>query len=362
MRSGLTSYRSLLVPQLFEHASVQSAAAEIVSASTTGVRRLTFHQLHHRVRQLASALAAIGVRQGDRVASLAGNDHRHVELFFAVTSLGAALHAIDSQLSTEAVRTAILAAGDRLVCFSASNEAQASRFGELRSHVLAMISMTENGTLGGGRDVLNYERLLAEHQDERDWAFTDENAVASLAAARNDPQRILTQTHRMTALHAVAACADDVVALAERDNVLLAVPLVVPGTWSLVCAVAISGANLVLAGADMDPSQLFELMRAEQITLVLASPDLWGAMLDLVDAARTDLTQIHSLRRAIACGGPVPASMQARLVHAFGPDVAAIWSLPLDEGGSSPFGAEHDSPGTASPTPGDHDEPRVNRS
>lgn len=341
MRTGLTSYRSLLVPQLLEHASVQSAAAQIVSADGDAIHRCTFHELHRRAARMASALAAIGVRSGDRVASIAWNDHRHIELYFAVTGLGAALHTIDPHLDSAAIRAAMLDAGDRFVVFDARDEWQWARLIALRQQVVGLISMTPTDTHAGERNVLDYERLLAEHDLGCDWALADEHAIASLADGA--PQRLLTSTHRATAMQAVAICADDVIALDERDNVLLIVPLFLHGAWSLACAIAISGANLVLPGASISASQLFDLMRDERITLALAPPSVWAALLDFMDATQLEPTQTLSLRRVVVCGEAADAATQARLIHAFGPDVVSALSLPPG-GGGLPAAASGDHP------------------
>jgi len=326
-----TSYRSLLMPQLLEQASVRFASAQIVSADGDAVHWSTFRDLHHRAARLAGALTAIGVRPGDRVASIAWNDHRHIELYFAVTGLGAALHAIDPHLDTAAIRAAMLAAGDRFVCFDARDNAQYERIVALRQQAVGMIAMT--GAQPASRRALDYERLLAEHEHGCRWAAIDENTVASLAAPRGEPQRLFSATHRTTALQAVAIRDDDVIALDERDTVLLVVPLFLPGTWSLACATAIGGANLVLPGASMSTSQLFELLCDEHVTVAFAPSNVWAALLDFMDAAQLEPTHLFPLRRAIACGETLHPSMRTRLVHAFGPDVVSTWSPPPDEGG-----------------------------
>lgn len=348
MRTGLTANRSLLVPQLLEHAGVQSAGAEVIAADDGVAHRSSFRHLHRRASRLAGALTAIGVRSGDTVASIAWNDHRHIELYFAVTGLGATLHTIDPHLGTAEIVTAIVGAGTRFVCFDGRDAALYERVVTLSDRVVGMISMATTDAHAQDRRVLDYERLLAEHEHEREWAFIEENALASLASMPGAPQRLVGATHRMTALQAVAACADDAIGLEERDNVLLAVPFFLPGAWSLACAVAISGANLVLPGANFrSTAQLFQLMCDEQVTLALAPPDAWSALLDFLDAGHPDPMRALSLRCVVACGEGLNPSIRARLVNAFGPDIVCLRSFPPDEGGSSASACVDDPSGTA---------------
>lgn len=344
---SVNAYRTLLIPQLLEHASVQFAEAEIVSVDAGSIYRSTYHQLHRRVRRLATALAAIGVRPGDSVASIAWNDHRHIELYFAVTGLGAALHTIDPLLETAAIRHAIHAAADRFLCFDAHDEIQAARLMALSHDVLGVISMTSTHFTAGHQNLLDYEKLLTEHEQEWEWALTEQNTVASITAVPEHPQRLRHDTHKTTAADAVAQCADDIIAPGAHDNVLLAVPLWLPGAWGLACSVAISGETLVLPGAGFSAERLFDLLRAERITLALASPNAWTALLDFLDLMRLDATQVLPLRRAISCTAMPDTTCRTRLLHAFGPDVVSTWSPPSDLDGSFGFADAHE-PGTGS--------------
>ena len=98
---GLMQEQPLLISSIIRHAARHHAAAEVVSKTVEGaIHRTTYAEIERRAQHLAGALHGLGIGVGDRVATLAWNGHRHLELYYAVSGIGAVCHTIRSAASS----------------------------------------------------------------------------------------------------------------------------------------------------------------------------------------------------------------------------------------------------------------------
>ena len=115
---GLMMDQPLLISDLIRHAERHHGATEIVSKTLDGsVHRYTYADAARRARRLANALARLGVRMHDRVATLAWNGFRHYEIYYAVAGSGAVIHTINPRLFPDQIAYIANHAEDKIVFY-----------------------------------------------------------------------------------------------------------------------------------------------------------------------------------------------------------------------------------------------------
>jgi fatty-acyl-CoA synthase len=329
---GLMQDHPLLISSLIEHAVASHPDVEIVSRTVEGpVHRCTWRDLHGRAKRAANALAALGVVPGDRVATLAWNGYRHMELYFAVSGMGAVLHTVNPRLFAEQIEYIVGHAQDGVLCFDASFlplvEALAPKLAGVRAFVL----LTDRAHMPASAipGLLCYDDLLAAQPDEFAWPELDENAAASLcytSGTTGRPKGVL-YSHRSTVLHAFGACTVDSLAVARAETALLVVPMFHVNAWSMPYAAAMSGAKLVLPGPALDGASVYRLLRDERVTLALGVPTVWMMLLQHVDAEGLDPVADLVLRRVVIGGAAVPRTMIEAFERDFAATVVHAWGM-----------------------------------
>ena len=161
---GLMQEHKLLVSSLIEHAVACHPDAEIVSRTVEGpIHRCTYGDIHRRAKQVANALTALGVQRGDRVATLAWNGYRHMELYFGVSGMGAVLHTVNPRLFPEQLEYIINHAEDTVLFFDLSFVALVEKLLPRLKSVRAFVVMTDRAHMPECAipGLLCYEDLLA---------------------------------------------------------------------------------------------------------------------------------------------------------------------------------------------------------
>jgi fatty-acyl-CoA synthase len=329
---GLMQEHKLLVSSLIEHAANSHPDAEIVSRTVEGpIHRTTYGKVHRRAQRLANALAALGVQSGERVATLAWNGYRHMELYFAVSGMGAVLHTVNPRLFPEQLEYIIEHAEDAVLCFDLSFLPLVEKLAPRLKSVRAFVVMTDRAHMPASSiaNLLCYEDLLAAQSDEYAWPDLDECAAASLcytSGTTGMPKGVL-YSHRSTVLHALGACTVDNLALSRDETALLVVPMFHVNAWSMPYAGAMSGARLVLPGPALDGASVYQLLRDEQVTLALGVPTVWMMLLQHVANAVLKPTKELALRRVVIGGAAVPQAMIEAFERDFGANVVHAWGM-----------------------------------
>ncbi len=317
---------ALTLPAMLERAEQFFPDKEVVSRTPAGVVRHTYRQYGQRTRRLAGALNALGVRKGDRVATLAWNHHRHLEAYFAVPCSGAVLHTLNLRLPPAHLAHIINHAEDRVLLVDSDLVPLLEPIAaELRTveHYIVMHDGPADPT--ALPRAASYEALLARAEPVREWAPLDEWDPAGMcfSSATTGLPKGVTYTHRALWLHSMAFCLADTLAVSERDRILPIVPMFHVNAWGIPFAATWMGATLVLPGPRPDARVYCELMQAERVTFAAGVPTVWMAVLALLDTERYDLT---SLNRVI-CGGAAPPRalieeferrVGAQFIHAYG--------------------------------------------
>ena len=288
--------------------------------------RGTYADLAVRAAKAAHALAALGVGPGDRVATLAWNTIRHLDLFYAVPGLGAVLMTANPRLFEDQIIYTIDHAGAEWLLFDhdmlALVERLAPRLPRIKHYV--MLS-DQNRHVPGAIGALCYDALTVDASDKFEWYAGGENDAAVLcytSGTTGDPKGVL-YSHRSIVLHAMAVSAASVLAMSAFDVVMPCSSLYHATGWGLPYIAPMHGAKLVLPGNRLTPENLHDLVQREGVTFSVGVPTIWTAYLAHVDALGSDT---GSLQRLLIGGAALPQSL-ARKLKARGVHALQAWGM-----------------------------------
>jgi fatty-acyl-CoA synthase len=291
----------------------------VVSVARDGnVERLDWGRIRERTGRLAGALLQLGLRRGDRVATLAWNTHRHLELYFAVPALGAVLHTINGRLSREQIARIVAHAGDRFLFAD-------PELAELVEGVAGPQVRVAVDGVPPGPEWLDYETLLASSASLEHFAALEENDAAALcytSGTTGEPKGVL-YSHRALALHTLAICLPNGFGIGEADRVLPAVPMFHANAWGLPFAAALAGASLILPGPRPGAQLLARLLEEERVTFAAGVPTVW---LGVLDALRDPPRPLAKGLRIHSGGAPSPAGL-IRAWESLGVEIVTGWGM-----------------------------------
>jgi 3-(methylthio)propionyl---CoA ligase len=318
----------LLVSGLLRHADLNHGDTEIVSRlAEGGVHRYNYHEAHRRARRLARALASVGVAQSDRIGTLAWNTHRHFEVYFAASGMGAVCHTINPRLFPEQIAYIINHAEDSHIFVDVSFAHLVEVLAPRCQHVKTWVALCDREHLPEcAIDLVCYEELLAARDDDFDWPELDENSASSLcytSGTTGNPKGVL-YSHRSTVLHAFAASLPDSMALSARDTACPVVPMFHVNAWGIPYAAAMVGCRLVLPGSHLDGHSLHDLFETEKVTFTAGVPTIWLGLLQYLEVRGLRLT---SLKRLLVGGAAAPPRLIETLQSRYGLEVRHAWGM-----------------------------------
>jgi len=325
---GLMSERPLLISSILTHAANYHGDVEIVSRTVEGpVRRHTYRDAERRIKQLANALLRLGIQPGDRVGTLAWSTFRHVELYYAISGIGAVCHTINPRLFDDQLVYIINHAGDRLLFVDATFLPIVERLVQRLPADCRIVPLTgkDEPVETGLATLPCFETLLAAEDAAFEWPEFDERTAAALcysSGTTGHPKGAL-YSHRSTILHTFALSLPDAISISARDVVCPIVPLFHVCGWGIPFAAPMTGAKLVLPGPHADGASLYELFETEGVTLALGVPTIWlGFDAYLCATGR----ECSTLRRIFSGGSAVPSSMIEAYARR-GIDVIHAWGM-----------------------------------
>ena len=327
---GLMMERPLLITDIMRFADRNHPDVEIVSVTMDTPRhRCTWRDVFRRTRQLANALTAAGVKPGDRVASLAWNDYRHLELYYAVSCIGAVMHTINPRLFPEQLEYIINHAADRLLFIDPTLLPLLQVLKGKIPTVERIVVMTSDEAMPAPvkGTLPSYESFIAGHSTEFDWPTFDERTASSLcytSGTTGHPKGVL-YSHRSNVLHAYAGCMGDAVGVSALDVILAVVPMFHANAWGLPYNAGMTGTKLVLPGPKMgDAETLVDLMNTEGVTMAAGVPTVWTLLLSYM--AQTG-KKAPTLKKTLVGGSAVPLSMIRTFEEQHGVTVLQGWGM-----------------------------------
>lgn len=318
----------LTISSMMERAEKLFSKKEIVSRTHDTITTLTYKQLGERTRRLSSALKKLGIKEGERVGTLAWNHHRHVEAYFAIPGIASVLHTINIRLSPQHISYIIQHAEDRILLIDEDLVPLVENIQSQLSTVQAYIIMTDKDELPNTtlKPVYHYEKLLEEGDPNFQFVKDiDENTPAGMcytSATTGNPKGVV-YTHRSTVLHCMALGLADTAALSESDAAMAIVPMFHVNAWGLPFAATWFGSKQVLPGPMFTPKILLEMIQSEKVTLAAGVPTIWLGVLQELENNSYDLS---SMTRILCGGAAAPKSVikafeqkhNVPFIHAYG--------------------------------------------
>jgi fatty-acyl-CoA synthase len=312
----------LTVSRLLERASTLFPDKGVVTATDHGPGRGTWREVHDRSRAVTALLQSLGVPRGARVASLAWNSQRHLELYFGVPAAGAVLLTVNVRLSADQVARILAHAGADVVFADPEFTAVVDQATASGSTVRHKVVLADDAPRGWAP----YESLLAGRPGAPPVADLDENDAAGLcytSGTTAEPKGVL-YSHRAITLHTLGICLPDGFGLGESDVVLPAVPMFHANAWGLVHAAAMTGATLVLPGPRPSAELIAELLEAERVTFAAGVPTVWMGVLD--ELRRRPRT-LHPRLRVHSGGAPTAPALLEAYRQELGVEILTGWGM-----------------------------------
>ena len=327
---GLMQQHSLLISSLIEFANRHHGDGEVVSKRVEGdLHRYTWSDVANRSRQMANALDALGLEQGQRVATLAWNGYRHLELYFGVSGSGRVLHTLNPRLHPDQVVWIANHAEDQVLFFDMTFlplvQAVHARCTTIK-HWVAMCDQDKLPQDSGIPHLTSYEAHLGGQSTKFEWPELDENTASSMcytSGTTGNPKAAL-YSHRSTMLHAYAAALPDVMCISAKDAVLPVVPMFHVNAWGIPYSAAMTGAKLVFPGPALDGKSVYELIEAEGVTFAAGVPTVWQMLLSHM---KPNALKFSSLKRTVIGGSACPPAMIDAFRESYGVDVLHAWGM-----------------------------------
>lgn len=327
---GLMQSQPLLISSLIEHAQRHHGDTEIVSRRVEGdIHRYQWKDVARRARQVAHALDGMQLLFSDRVATLAWNGYRHLELYFGVSGSGRVLHTLNPRLHPEQIAWIANHAEDQVLCFDMTFlplvQAIHAKCGTIRQYV-ALCEPDQLPRDSGIPNLVSYESWIGGQPLDYHWPSFDENSASSMcytSGTTGNPKAAL-YSHRSTILHAYAAALPDVMSLSARDAVLPVVPMFHVNAWGIPYSAALTGCKLVFPGPALDGKSVYELVEAEQVTYAAGVPTVWQMLLGHMKPGGL---RFSSLKRTVIGGSACPPAMIEAFREEYGVEVLHAWGM-----------------------------------
>ena len=319
----------LLVNRILDHALVNHPEREIVSRLVEGnIHRETYADAHLRSRKLSQALQALGFGQGDVLATLAWNTHRHFEAWYAITGIGGVYHTLNPRLFAEQLSYIINHAGDKVIFTDLTFVPILEGIEKEIPNVKGFIIMTDAAhmpetTLSNAHC---YEDLIDGQSGDFNWVEVDERAPCGMcytSGTTGNPKGVC-YTHRSNVLHTLVGNSSDVMGLRSVDSLMPVVPLFHANAWGLAFGAPAVGAKIVNPGPNMDGESIYQLLTEEKVTFTAAVPTVWLMLMQHLETNKLDLPELETV---VIGGSAVPRVMLEKFERDYGVSVKHAWGM-----------------------------------
>jgi fatty-acyl-CoA synthase len=333
MLRGLMMDRPLLVSSAIDYAAEVYPDVEIVSQTVEGgLHRYGYKAARERIGRLANVLIGLGIKPGDRVATLAWNGYRHFELYYAIAGIGAVCHTINPRLFDEQITYIANHAEDTALFFDLTFLPLVERLKPSFKSIGTYVLMTDrehmpgNGAGGKLNGLLCYEGLLAEMDSHFEWPDLDENAACALcytSGTTGEPKGVL-YSNRSTILHSLFVIAAHPHTFARNRKILPVVPLFHANAWGLPYITPITGCPFILPGARLDGASLFDLMEGEGVDSGWGVPTVW---LGLLEEFKKRGRKPRELKQILSGGSAMSKAMIETFMRDYDLEIIHGWGM-----------------------------------
>jgi acyl-CoA synthetase (AMP-forming)/AMP-acid ligase II len=326
---GLMQEHGLLISSVIRHAAANHGDREIVSRQLGGtLHRTNYREVERRSRRLAAALVRFGIRDGDRVATLAMNTFRHLECFYGISGMGAILHTVNPRLFADQIAYIINHAENRVLLFDPWFAPLVESLAPALKTIERFVVLGELAAAPAAKltALSSYDQLIETGEEDFEWPVFDEHTASALcytSGTTGHPKGVL-YSHRSTLLHAMSTLQADAFGLRAVDVVLPVVPMYHVHAWSTPYGCAMCGAKLVLPGNQLDPRSIVELIHSEEATFALGVPTVWST---LISHLRDTGQLVPTLQRALIGGSALPPAIYKVLEQTYGVRPIHAWGM-----------------------------------
>jgi fatty-acyl-CoA synthase len=326
---GLMQDWPLLCHRVIDHAAINHPERCVVSRSIEGpIHSITYPQLRTRALKLAQRLGRDGIRQGDRVATLAWNTWRHLEAWYGILGVGAIYHTVNPRLFPEQIVWIVNHAEDRVMMTDLTFIPLLEKLAEKLQSIERYVVLTDAAHMPKTtlRNAVAYEDWIAEADGDFTWASFDENTAAGMcytSGTTGNPKGVV-YSHRSNVLHSLIAVQPEMIGLCSRDVVLPVVPFFHANGWSLALTAPMTGATMVMPGMKLDGASVYELLNEFKVTCTAAVPTVWLMLLQHLEAHGGKLPH---LKKVVIGGSACPRAMTKAFQDVYGVEVIHAWGM-----------------------------------
>jgi fatty-acyl-CoA synthase len=324
--TGLMMDYPLTLSTIFRRAETVSADREIVTRTADkSLHRHTYGDFASRSRRLAGALRDLGIKPGDRVATLGWNHYQHLEEYFAIPLIGAVLHTLNLRLHPDELAYIVNHAEDRAILV---DESLLPLWEQVRPKVNVPITVVVAATKAPADGYLEYEAVVASATPATDLQDPDERAPVAMCyttGTTGNPKGVV-YTHRSIVLHTFALGLNHCMGVSETDTVTPVVPMFHANAWGLPFACVMIGAKLAMPGPHLDPASLVDLFQREKVTITAGVPTIWIGVLQFLDA-HPGQYDVSTIRAMYVGGSAVPQSLIEAFERRYGLRIIQAWGM-----------------------------------
>ncbi|MDQ6435934.1 fatty-acid--CoA ligase [Mesorhizobium sp. LHD-90] len=326
---GLMQPWPLLCHKILDYAAAQHGQREIVSRSVEGpIVRTTWSGVRERALKVAQRLERDGFGLGDRIATLAWNTARHLEVWYGIMGVGAIYHTLNPRLFPDQIVWIMNHAEDRLLFVDLTFLPIVEKYCPSVTSVKKVVVLTDRAHMPQTSlpNAVPYEEWLAEADGDFSWKSFDENTAAGMcytSGTTGDPKGVV-YSHRSNVLHAMIAAMPDSMGISTRDTVLPVVPMFHANAWGLAQSCPMVGTKMVMPGGKMDGASIYELLDSEQVSFTAAVPTVWLMLLQHLEQTRKKLPY---LKRVVIGGSACPRAITEKFQNDYDVEVIHAWGM-----------------------------------